>query len=476
MNNTVNIIGRIDQKIAATIGTNKFTEQLTQNLDKYAGINVDDKQPHEICKLRFVLADNITRKTNCKESMNLYSTKVKRTMNLVNGLDLDNIATDLPKMLKDLDAKMKLQGQYFIVAHLPYDESKNIKAGGRMMWIKFLDTEDKPELFTIYNNVQSQNHKITLGQSEKYSLKEDGEYISEKSEKAATKLQAFRRGKNVRDDAKKVKQEKEASEKRQAVGQEIIEKHKAKEKEEQKNAALEEKRKEYGETQLKIREDIKAKNERKLREFNETQQQQQNLADENATKLKDSNLNAVAAAVRQQAVQQQAVQQQAEQRRLEQQAEQRRQQYEDITETQNVKKLTTKADTLHTLQLLKNKLPPRGFLQRGLHMGQETHNQDKKELIIAVNNEIINYNKEFPESPIKQIDYEDKNINEINRADIIAQISDKINQINGKKGGKSTRRRRRKMNPTRKRGRRKPKTKKKSNKGVINKRKTRSKK
>ena len=53
---------------------------------------------------------------------------------------------------------MKLRGQYFIVAHLPYDDSKNIKAGGLMMLVKFLDNEDKPEYFTIYNNVQSQNH------------------------------------------------------------------------------------------------------------------------------------------------------------------------------------------------------------------------------------------------------------------------------------------------------------------------------
>lgn len=390
MNNTVNIIGRIDQKIAATIGTNKFTEQLTQNLDKYAGINVDDKQPHEICKLRFVLADNITIKTNCKESMNLYSTNVKQTMNLVKDLTPENIATELPNMLKGLDAKMKLQGQYFIVAHLPYDESKNIKAGGRMMWIKFLDTEDKPELFTIYNNVQSQNHKITLGQSEKYSLKEDGEYISEKSEKAATKIQAMTRGKKGRQDAKTVRTEKEAATKIQALGRGKIVRQKAKEQRER--------------------------------------------------------------------------------------AEEAAQQRDEIIEANKVKKLTTKTNTLQTLQFLKDKkLPPRGIVRRGLHLDQDKHNQDKQNLIKEVNTEIINYNKEFPDSQIEIIEYND--INEIERATIIDQISYKINEIKGnKKGGKSTRRRRRKVIPTRKRDHKKPKTKKKSNKGVVKKRKTRSKK
>ena len=97
MNNAVSIIGRIDQKIAATIGTNKFTEQLTQNLDKYAGINVDDKQPHEICKLRFVLDDNGTIKTNCKKSMNPYSTNVKQTMEEVKELDEKILPTNYRK-------------------------------------------------------------------------------------------------------------------------------------------------------------------------------------------------------------------------------------------------------------------------------------------------------------------------------------------------------------------------------------------
>ena len=275
MNNTVNIIGRIDPEKKGEIGTKEFTEQIKEQMDKYAGINVDDKQPHEICKLRFVLADNITRKTNCKESMNLYSTNVKQTMEKVNGLTPENIGDELPKMLKDLDKNMKLQGQYFIVAHLPYNESKNIKARGRMMWIKFLDTEDKPELFTIYNDVQSQNHKITLGQSEKYRLI-NGKYISEN---AATKIQAMTRGKKGRWDAKTVRTKKKASEQRQAVGQEIIGRHKAKElkrvkeEEEQTRADNEKRIKEDDETQRKIKKGIMQSKIDRQEEYNKQQQQ-----------------------------------------------------------------------------------------------------------------------------------------------------------------------------------------------------------
>jgi hypothetical protein len=140
----------------------------------------------------------------------------------------------------------------------------------------------------------------------------------------------------------------------------------------------------------------------------------------------------------------------------------------------NVKKLTTKADTLHELQSLKNTLPQRGVVQRGFHMDRDKHNQAKQDLIKAVNNEIINYNEVFPDSQIEIIKYND--IDKINQATIIAQISDKINQIKGKKGGKSTRRRRRKMNPTQKKTHKKPKTKKKSKRGALKKRKTRSKK
>ena len=218
MNNTVNIIGRIDPEKKGEIGTKEFTEQIKEQMDKYAGINIDDKEDgqHAICDLQYVLGYNGTMKTDCK-GMTTTTNPIKKNMEEVKELTPDNIAAKLPKMLNYLDKNMKLRGQYFIVAHLPYDESKNIKADGRMMLVKFLDNEDEPELFTIYNNVQSQNHKITLGQSEKYSLKEDGEYISEKSEKAVTKLQAFSRGNKGRQDAKTVRMEKEAAEKIQAL-------------------------------------------------------------------------------------------------------------------------------------------------------------------------------------------------------------------------------------------------------------------
>jgi hypothetical protein len=106
-------------------------------------------------------------------------------------------------------------------------------------------------------------------------------------------------------------------------------------------------------------------------------------------------------------------------------------------------------------------------------LDRDKHNQDKQDLIKAVNTEIDNYNKEWGESLIKQINFED--IDKINQADIENKIADKINQINGKKGGKSTRKRR-KMNPTRKGGRIKPKTKKKSKRGALKKRKTHRKK
>jgi hypothetical protein len=318
-------------------------------------------------------------------------------MNLVNGLTPENIGDELPQMLKDLDAKMKLQGQYFIVAHLPYDESKNIRDGGRMMWIKFLDTEDKPELFTIYNNVQSQNHKITLGQSEKYRLI-NGKYISDKKA-AATKIQAFRRGNKGRQDATKVRTEKEAATKLQAI----------------------------------------------LRG---------NKGRQDATKVRTEK---EAAATKLQALMR------GEKVRQKAKEEEKR---DEIIEANKVKKLVTKTNTLQTLQLLKNVLTQqRGDIQIGY----------KQDLIYKVNTEIINYNKEFPDSQIEIIKYKD--IDKINRETIIAQISNKINEIRGnKKGGKSTRRRRRKMNPTRKIGHKKPKTKKKSNKGVVKRRKTRSKK
>jgi hypothetical protein len=136
MNNTVNIIGRIDPEKTGEIGTKEFTEQIKEQMDKYAGINIDDKEDgqHAICDLQYVLGYNGTMKTDCK-GMTTTKNPIKKNMEEVKELTPDNIAAKLPKMLKDLDKNMKLRGQYFIVAHLPYDESKNIKADGRMMLV-----------------------------------------------------------------------------------------------------------------------------------------------------------------------------------------------------------------------------------------------------------------------------------------------------------------------------------------------------
>ena len=484
---------------------------------------------------------------------------------------------------------MKLRGQYFIVAHLPYDESKNIKAGGRMMWIKFLDTEDKPELFTIYNNVQSQDHKITLGQSEKYSLKEDGEYISEKSEKAVTKLQAFSRGNKVRQDAKTVRTEKEAAAtKIQALGRGKIGRQKAKE-EEEKNAALEDERKTDRERQLKIREDYIASRKLTFSKFNETQQQEKNLAAEKATKLEESNRKAALKAEEEFQQQKRAAQEEQERAAQEEQeqaereekkraAEEKRQrklQERDAREQQqkekdeenrirwakeaaeedkehkrkiaaakatkeaaarkearktqnnhneqqaidaiaadiynvgvgvNVKKPNrkTRKQRLQTsfdkregkalkqeevnekerireklitgakdeLNHLSEQYHDSTFLQRVAHnLSPETHTERKIKLIKDINTQIEIYNSTgLHVEPLNVESLSEKSISTIRQA-----LNVVIGQM-GPRGGKSTRRRRRKMNPTRKIGHKKPKTKKKSNKGVVKRRKTRSKK
>ena len=477
MNNTVNIIGRIDPAKKDTIGAKEFTEQIKEQMDKYAGINVDDKEDgqHAICDLQYVLGYNGTMKTDCK-GMTTTTNPIKKNMKLVKDLTPEHIGDELPKMLKDLDKNMKLRGQYFIVAHLPYDESKNIKAGGRMMWIKFLDTEDKPELFTIYNNVQSQNHKITLGQSEKYSLKEDGKYISDKKATVEREREAT---------VEREAAEREAAEKIQSTIRGFMGKKRANTVKEQKAAqkavADEERKAAENARQMEAENarQMEAENARQMEAENARQMEAEKAAAvaaekkrkaaENARQMEaekaaESNRKAVAAAVRQQA----APAQQQQAAPAQQQAAQQ--------PVVNVKKSTTKINTTNALLKLRNKLPQRTTMQRIRKADRVKHNQAKEDLIQAVNTEIIKYKNEFPESPIKQIDYEDKNIDNINQATIIAQIDDKIKEINDQLGGKSTRRRRRKMNPTRKRSHKKPKTKKKSNKGVIKRRKTRSKK
>ena len=198
MSNAVSIIGRIDPKIAAIIGTNKFTEQLAQNLDKYVGLNSDDKQPHDICKLRFVLDDNGTTKTNCKKTMDSKSTIVKKTMGEVKDLTPANIETKLSEMLQKLDNKITIKNQYFIIVYLPHTvESKGVLKGsdvkgtknGQIMLVKYGIDAKKPEWVTIYNNVDIEKNKIILGEHDKYTL-QNGRYISDKIENANTARQA----------------------------------------------------------------------------------------------------------------------------------------------------------------------------------------------------------------------------------------------------------------------------------------------
>ncbi len=88
MNKTVNIIGRIDPAKKDTIGTKEFTEQIKEQMDKYAGIKVDDKK--SICNLQYVLGDKGTMKTDCK-GITPPNDLLKKTMIQINGLDENNL-------------------------------------------------------------------------------------------------------------------------------------------------------------------------------------------------------------------------------------------------------------------------------------------------------------------------------------------------------------------------------------------------
>lgn len=583
MNNTVNIIGRIDPEKKGEIGTKEFTEQIKEQMDKYAGINVDDKDDgqHAICDLQYVLGYNGTMKTDCK-GMTTTTNPIKKIMKDIENLTPDNIADKLPKMLKDLDANMKLQGQYFIVAYLPYDESKNIKADGRMMLVKFLDNEDKPELFTIYNDVQSQNHKIILGQSEKYRLI-NGKYISDK--KAATKLQALSRGNKGRQDAKTVRTEKEAAEKIQALTRGNIGRQRAKEKE-QKRVDYEKNKEKQKEMQENLQKNIMQSRIDRQKEF-EIQQQQKAAAEEVAEKkLAESNRKAALKAEEEFQQRQRAAQEQREraarerkeqaereekkraaeekrQRKLEGKRAREKQEQEDAEknarrwekededakkeherkiaaakeeaakEARKTKKNRNKQPDIDAIaaaidkvgvdvkrqnrKTRKQRLQARfDKRQEGRELKQEEVNENeriRKELIIKSKDELINLSKKYHDStfvqrvahnlsPEKHTERKQNLIKDINtQIDIynsnstglrveplnvenlseksISIIRDALNVVisqMGARGGKSTRRRRRKVIPTRKRGHKKPKTKKKSNKGVVKRRKTRSKK
>ena len=92
MNKTVNIIGRIDPAKKDTIGTKEFTEQIKEQMDKYAGIKVDDNK--SICNLQYVLGDKGTMKTDCK-GITPPNDLLKKTMIQINGLDENNIGDEL---------------------------------------------------------------------------------------------------------------------------------------------------------------------------------------------------------------------------------------------------------------------------------------------------------------------------------------------------------------------------------------------
>jgi len=584
MNNTVNIIGRIDPEKKGEIGTKEFTEQIKEQMDKYAGINVDDKDDgqHAICDLQYVLGYNGTMKTDCK-GMTTTTNPIKKIMKDIENLTSDNIAAKLPKMLKDLDANMKLQGQYFIVAYLPYDDSKNIKADGRMMLVKFLDNEDEPELFTIYNDVQSKNHKITLGQSEKYRLI-NGKYISDK--KAATKLQALSRGNKGRQDAKTVRTEKEAAEKIQALTRGNIGRQKAKEKE-QKRVDYENEKEDQKKMQENLQKNIMQSKIDRQKEF-EIQQQQKAAAEEAAEKkLAESNRKAALKAEEEFQQRQRAAQEQREraarerkeqaereekkraaeekqQRKLEERDAREKQEQEDAEknarrwekededatkeherkiaaakeakevaekEARKTRKNRNKQPDIDAIAAAIDKVgvdvkrPNRKTRKQRLQtsfdkrqegraaLKQEEANENeriRKELIIKSKDELINLSEKYHDStfvqrvahnlsPEKHTERKQNLIKDINtQIDIynsnstglrveplnvenlseksISIIRDALNVVisqMGPRGGKSTRRRRRKVIPTRKRDHKKPKTKKKSNKGVVKRRKTR---
>jgi hypothetical protein len=289
LDNTVNIIGRIDPNKKGEIGTKEFTEQIKEQMDKYAGINIDNKEDgkHAICDLQYVLGYSGTVKTDCK-GMKTAENPIKKNMELVNNLTPDNIGANLPKILKDLDNTMILQGQYFIVAHLPYDDSKNIKAGGRMMLVKFLDNEDKPELYTSYDNVQSTDHKITLGSPENYRLI-NGKYISNK--KSATKIQAWTRRRKVIQKANTVRMEKEAAEKIQALARGNIGRQKASN-EKQKRVDYEKNKEEQRKMQENIIKNFKQRKIDEQAEFDKQQQQKTAAEEAAAKKLAELNSNA----------------------------------------------------------------------------------------------------------------------------------------------------------------------------------------
>jgi hypothetical protein len=423
--NLLTVVGRINLKYVRDIKNTTIINKLNQYLDIHAGLNINKQRQSDFCKLQYVLSSGKSHgMESCKQMGRSNFYKQRDLEQIRNLLEKDVDIKEVTVLVKSIDEKLVTNGSYVIIANLPHgvkSSNKGFLNTGKILLIKYGDNSGV-EWYTIYNNKDSNDKTaISLEKQAKYILQNDTYILSDEDNKKKGQVVATNKIKPA--------------------------------------AALP---------------DLPAP----------PAVQPQAAAALPAAALPAAALPApappavqpqAAPALPAPAVQPQAapalpapppaVQPQAAPAPPAVQPQASR-----------VQTLVTKKNTTSALLELKDRLPQRSAMQRIRHANSVINNKLKEGVIEDVNTEISKYNKVFPDSLIKQIDYKDKDIDKINRADIIAQILDKIKEINDQLGGKSTRRRRRKMNPTRKIGHKKPKTKKKSNKGVINKRKTRSKK
>ena len=505
MNKTVNIIGRIDPAKKDTIGAKEFTEQIKEQMDKYAGINVDDKVDgqHAICDLQYVLGYNGTMKTDCK-GMTTTTNPLKKTMKYVEKINENNIGDKLHEMLTDLDNNMKFAGQYFIVAHLPYDDSKNIK-DGRMILAKFGNTGDKPESFTIYKKVNSQNHIITLGEPDEFTLDIDDEYI----QKNTTWADSAETG---RDDILKT-----FPEEPEIKGENPMRENKAAAERERKAAAAADKERKAAEKEMKIAADrerkaaVAAENARQMEA--EKVRLKEAVAAENARQMEAEKVRLKEAAAQKEAAAEERERKAAEEkvrkaaeekeREAAVAAEKKRKAAKEavapvagVAPAAGVAAAAARASdgrnrktVIGTNRQIKG--PTLGIQSAQEDAGRELRTlynnksignnvKEKEEFIKQINDQIAKYNTNSSGRTLEILDV--KKYSQEDIASIQAFVPNIINAMDNRRirrrggGGKPTRRRRHKMNPTQKKTHKKPKTKKKSNKGVIKRRKTRSKK
>ena len=181
MDNLVNIIGRIDLKNKVeNIENRDFINLLKKQFDKYIGINMDHDE-HSICDLQYVLEDNKIHKIDCSKFVLEDNKKHEKIISMmktnISDISLNkknqNAGNKLKQMLRELDKTMDINGYYFIIAHLPYNESNQIK-NGRVMLIKFdKDDTKQPESYIIYEVNSDNNNKITSEKIQKYILRKD---------------------------------------------------------------------------------------------------------------------------------------------------------------------------------------------------------------------------------------------------------------------------------------------------------------